>query len=59
MLHIYVYCANIATLSCSRSKRNAAAKGLKGEEAATGCAGLLAYQGGDLPGRRPMVTKPG
>ena len=32
--NIYVYCANIATLSCRRSKRNAAAAGVEGAAAA-------------------------
>ena len=45
MLHIDVYRANIATLSCSRSKRNAAASGLEGAAAAAGRAGLLAGPG--------------
>ena len=34
MLQRYVYSANIATLSCSRSKRNAAAAEVEGEAVA-------------------------
>ena len=49
----------VATLSCRRSKRNAAAAGLEGAAAAAGRAGLLACLGGDRPGWRPGVAKPG
>ena len=59
MLQIDVYCANIATLSCCRSKRNAAAKGVEGAVAAAGSAGLLACLGGGRQGLCPGVAKPG
>ena len=61
MLHIDVYCANlnIATLTCCRSKRNAVAAGMEGVAAAAERAGLRAGPGGDRPGRRPGVAKPG
>ena len=46
MSHIDVYRANIVTLSCSRSKRNAAAAaGLEGAATAAGRAGLRAGLG--------------
>ena len=50
MLHIDVYCAKIATLSCSRSKRNAAAAEAEGAAAAAGRAGWRAGPGG-VPAR--------
>ena len=46
MSHGYVYSSNIATLSCSRSKRNAAAAEEEGAAAAVGLARLLACLGG-------------
>ena len=55
MLHIFVYCANVATLSCRRSKRNAAAAE---EEGAAAGLQLLGVPGGGqgqavgLPWRR-------
>ena len=51
MLQIDVYCANIATLSCCRSKRNAAMKGVEGAVAAAGRAAAWAGAGlGGAPG---------
>ena len=46
MSHRYVYSSNIATLSYSRSKRNAAAAEEEGAAAAVGLAMLLACLGG-------------
>ena len=46
MLHTDVYCAKIATLSCSRSRRNAAAAEEDGAEATAGRAGWRAGPGG-------------
>ena len=58
MLHIDVYYANIATLSCRRSKRNAAAAGLEGAAAAAGRAGLRVGPGGTGPSGAPGSPNP-
>ena len=59
MLHTDVYCANIATLSCNRRKRNAAAAEAEGQRRlrvvpAGGPARARAGRG-----RRPEVAIPG
>ena len=58
MLHIDVYCANVVTLSCSRSKRHAAAAAAEGAAAAAGRAGRRAGPGGG-PAQSLGVTIPG